>query len=528
MLGTVASVIVQCGETSKQVRSIPILSRRAFLGSLGVAALAMPLLQACGGGATAGITSASASANSATTTSAVSTSAAVAASSPVTSTSAALSTSSEGSSALAGTVTTSTATTTASAAAAAPGTAAKPLTIWFDYGGGGMFAYEDITAAFNAKYPGIKATATQVSKYKDKRLTAIASNTLKGAWVWLTYGWELPEFAQKGLLRPLDSYIASDKVNMQDFWPIVLTDTTYNGKNYGMTNHPAVVVLWQDTDLARAAGLDSTKPPTSWDALSTATQKLTQRSGKTFSQIGNDPTSTPYATWSAFWMAANGLQLLSADGKKATFNGSPAQDALNYVIKTVDQVYGGPAAIADWRKAEKFKFAAFAEGKAGLETNGNWIAWDIGQQKSPIPFTIAGIPGGSNNAGKQYIPQLGTFNCIPTAATDPQSSWTYANYFASKEGQIIMQKRSEDVPGNIAAAQDPTAMKAHYGRAQVLELFKAANALVYVRTPAYDAVNKALGTLSSDTLSKKTDVATALQTAQQQVQAALDAYWAGK
>jgi len=391
-----------------------------------------------------------------------------------------------------------------------------------------MFAYEDITAAFNTKYPGIKATATQVSKYKDKRLTAIASNTLQGAWVWLTYGWELPEFAQKSLLRPLDSYIASDKVNMQDFWPIVLTDTTYNGKNYGMTNHPAVVVLWQDTDLARTAGLDTTKPPASWDALLTATQKLTQRSGATFTQIGNDPTSTPYATWSAFWMAANGLQLLSDDGKKATFNGAPAQDALNYVIKTVDQVYGGPAAIADWRKAEKFKFAAFAEGKAGLETNGNWIAWDIGQQKSPIPFTLAGIPGGSNNAGKQYIPQLGTFNCVPTAATDADSSWTYANYFASKEGQIVMQKRSEDVPGNIAAAQDPTTMKAHYGRAQVLELFKASNALVYVRTPAYDAVNQALGTLSSDTLNKKTDVATALQTAQQQVQAALDAYWSGK
>jgi len=154
-----------------------------------------------------------------------------------------------------------------------------------------MFAYEDITAAFNTKYPGIKATATQVSKYKDKRLTAIASNTLQGAWVWLTYGWELPEFAQKSLLRPLDSYIASDKVNMQDFWPIVLTDTTYNGKNYGMTNHPAVVVLWQDTDLARTAGLDTTKPPASWDALLTATQKLTQRSGATFTQIGNDPTS---------------------------------------------------------------------------------------------------------------------------------------------------------------------------------------------------------------------------------------------
>lgn len=53
-----------------------------------------------------------------------------------------------------------------------------------------------------------------LANFKDKRLTAIASNTPKDAWVWLTYGWELPEFAQKNLLLPLDSYIASDKVNM--------------------------------------------------------------------------------------------------------------------------------------------------------------------------------------------------------------------------------------------------------------------------------------------------------------------------
>ncbi|MGI8913327.1 MAG: extracellular solute-binding protein [Chloroflexota bacterium] len=520
-----------------------MLSRRAFLTFLGITAVAMPLLQACGGGTAAGTASLS-NATSATVTAApTSSSSALASSSSAIATSSTAvtnsalaasttpaTTSAAGtiSSAAASTVTATSAATAASAAATAPGGAEKTLTIWFDYGGGGMFAYQDVTAAFNKKYPAIKATATQVSGYKDKRLTAIASNTLQGAWVWLTYGWELPEFAQKNLLRPLDSFIASDKVNMQDFWPIVLTDTTYNGKNYAMTNHPAVVILWQNTDLAKGVGLDTAKPPATWDDLMTATQKLTQRAGNTFTQIGNDPTSTPYATWGAFWMAANGIPLLSDDGKKATFNGSPAQESLNYVIKTMDQVYGGPAPLAAWNKAATDKNGPFAAGKAGLATNGNWMAWNVGQEKTPAPFTIDGIPGGSNNAGKQYIPQLGVFNCVPLAATDPDSSWTYANYFASKEGQITMQLRSEDVPGNIAAAEDPASVKVHYGRSQVLDLFKAANALVYVRTPAYDAVNKALGTLSSDSLNKKTDVATALAAAQQQVQAALDAYWSGK
>src|SRR6185437_15136664 len=285
-----------------------MLSRRAFLTSLGITALAVPLLQACGGGAaaiTASASTGSTSAPLAGSTSATSAPATTTSSVVTTASSSAVTTSAASTTSSAAT-STSAATSASSAAAAAPSGAAKPLSIWFDYGGGGMFAYEDVTAALYKKYPGIKATATQVSDFKNKRLTAIASNTLQGAWVWLTYGWELPEFAQKNLLRPLDSSIAADKVNMQDFWPIVLTDSTYNGKNYGMTNHPAVVILWQNTDLARAAGVDSAKPPASWDDLLTATQKLTQRSGTTFTQIGNDPTSTPYTTWSAFWMAANG------------------------------------------------------------------------------------------------------------------------------------------------------------------------------------------------------------------------------
>ena len=182
-----------------------MLSRRAFLTSLGITAVAMPLLQACGGGTAAGTGSLS-SATSATVTAALTstssapasssvpassstavTSSALAASTAPATTSAAGTTSSAATSS----ATATSAATSTSAAATAPGGAEKALTIWFDYGGGGMFAYQDVTAAFNKKYPAIKATATQVSGYKDKRLTAIASNTLQGAWVWLTYGLSL-------------------------------------------------------------------------------------------------------------------------------------------------------------------------------------------------------------------------------------------------------------------------------------------------------------------------------------------------
>ncbi|MCL5947215.1 MAG: extracellular solute-binding protein, partial [Chloroflexi bacterium] len=418
--------------------------------------------------------------------------------------------------------------TTVTATASAPGTPIQTVNVWFDYGGGGMYAFEDITNAFNQRFPSIKAIATKVNDYATKRLNAIASNTLQGGWVWLMYGWELPGYAEKKLLRPIDDYIARDKVNMKDFWPVVLADTSWNGKYYAMTNHPAVSVFWANQDLLRAKGMSPTVLPGNWDDILSAAQKLTTKVNGQLDIVGFDPTHVAYSSWAPARMAANGVELLSADGRKATFNTAAAQAALNYVVKFVEQVYGGKPALDKWYKVNNFHYAPIALGKEAMATDGNWWAWDISQQKPPIPFIVGGFPGGPNNQGKQYLPELGVMNSIPAPATLPDPSWEYINFFASKEGQIVMQRQSQDVPGNIAAAEDPAQVKSHFGRAEVLKLFEAASGFVYVRSPIYNKFNDIFNKLSDDTLNKKVDITSALQTAEQTAQAALDSYWSGQ
>ncbi|MCL4545809.1 MAG: extracellular solute-binding protein [Chloroflexi bacterium] len=415
--------------------------------------------------------------------------------------------------------------TTVTATVAAPGTPIQTVNVWFDYGGGGMYAFEDITNAFNQHFPNIKAVATKVNDYGTKRLNAIASNTLQGGWAWLMYGWELPGYVEKKLLRPIDDYIARDKVNMKDFWPAVLADTSWNGKYYAMTNHPAVSVFWVNQDLLKAAGMNPTVLPGTWNDILSAAQKLTTKSGGQLNVVGLDPTSVAYSSWAPAWMAANGVELLSADGRKATFNTAAAQAALNYVLRFVEQVYGSKAALDQWYKVNNFHYAPIALGKVAMQLNGNWLAWDISQQKPPIPFTVGALSGGPDNPGKQYLPELGVFNSIPAPATAPDPSWEYINFFASKEGQIVMQRQSQDVPGNIAAAEDPAEVKSHFGRAEVLKLFKESSGFVYVRSPVYAKFNDIFGKLSDDVIKKKADVTSALLTAEQTAQGALDAYW---
>ncbi|MCL4544749.1 MAG: extracellular solute-binding protein [Chloroflexi bacterium] len=418
--------------------------------------------------------------------------------------------------------------TTVTATAAAPGALIQTVNVWFDYGGGGMYAFEDITNAFNQHFPNIKAIATKVNDYGTKRLNAIASNTLQGGWAWLMYGWELPGYAEKKLLRPIDDYIAQAKINMKDFWPVVLEDTSWNGKYYAMTNHPAVSVFWENQDLVKARGMNPAALPGTWDDILSAAQKLTTKTNGQLDVVGLDPTHVAYSSWAPAWMAANGVDILSTDGRKVTFNTAAAQAALNYVVKFVDAVYGSKDALDKWYKVNNFHYAPIALGKVAMETDGNWLAWDISQQKPPIPFTVGAMPGGPNNQGKTYLPELGVFNSIPAPATAPDPSWEYINFFASKEGQIVMQRQSQDVPGNIAAAEDPAQVKSHFGRAEVLKLFAASRGFVYVRSPVYNKFNDIFNKLSDDVIKKKADVTSGLLMAEQTAQAALDSYWSGK
>jgi hypothetical protein len=59
----------------------------------------------------------------------------------------------------------------------------------------------------------------------------------------------------------------------------------------------------------------------------------------------------------------------------------------------------------------------------------------------------------------------------------------------------------------------------------VLKLFKEAGGFVYVRSPIYNTFNDIFNKLSDDVIMRKADVTSALATAEQTAQGALDAYW---
>ncbi|MCF3933900.1 extracellular solute-binding protein [Acuticoccus sp. M5D2P5] len=79
------------------------------------------------------------------------------------------------------------------------------------------------------------------------------------------------EFAEQGVLGPLDEVVASEGINRSDFHPAGWNGAVYKGQLYGVPIQTTPELLAYRTDLFEAEGID---PPTTTDALLAAARTL--------------------------------------------------------------------------------------------------------------------------------------------------------------------------------------------------------------------------------------------------------------
>jgi ABC-type glycerol-3-phosphate transport system substrate-binding protein len=115
---------------------------------------------------------------------------------------------------------------------------------------------------------------------------------------------------------------------------------------------------------------------------------------------------------------------------------------------------------------------------------------------------------------------------ITRATKQAEAAWDYLKFVGSKDGQVLVQKRTSDVAGHREAAHLPEIVNQNLGRKDILPLFERANALSYVPSPAGQAVEKVLGETQTKLLRREQSPKDALAEAAQLVQQQLDEYWA--
>jgi multiple sugar transport system substrate-binding protein len=280
--------------------------------------------------------------------------------------------------------------------------------------------------AFNRQYASSIKLNVVPEVNDQKILTAVASGNVPDI-LWLDRA-SIASWAARGALEPLDDLIGkSHVVKMSQFYPAAVKQVTYSGHVWGVPQFMDVRPLWVNLDPLKQAGLTPTQVQhASWNALRADGIKLTKKRGSKVSRWGFDTKVQDGFFWMYSW--GNGGDLLSADGKHASFDDARNVAALEYVVETVKS-QGGLAALKAF--AETWGWNAqhpFIQNQVAITLYENWLLGMIAQFAPSHNFAVYPFHGMN---GKPVSLTGGLAWAIPKGAANRDAAWTFIEFMSA-------------------------------------------------------------------------------------------------
>jgi len=166
---------------------------------------------------------------------------------------------------------------------------------------------------------------------------------------------QIGSLAARGAILSLDKCIDGEGIDTSQYVTAALDQVTFDGSVYGIPEFNVVQLTMANTSLLDAAGLTiADVNGSSWDAVTAASTALVKNDGGALSTIGVD---TKMPEFFPLWAKANGVDLISADGKTANLNDPKAVQAVEFAVGVYDD-QGGFAPVKAFRDSADF----FGEG----------------------------------------------------------------------------------------------------------------------------------------------------------------------
>lgn len=161
----------------------------------------------------------------------------------------------------------------------------------------------------------------------------------------------LGTYAANGTLMPLEECIANEGIDMTQYRDVAVQSVTFNGQVYGIPEFFNSLMLMINTKALDDAGLTlDDVSTTDWAALSALNEQLTVGNGATLTRMGFDSKLPEFLP---LWVRALGGEMLSEDGRTAMLNSPEVVQALEFAVSIYDQ-QGGFAAMKAFRDTWDF------------------------------------------------------------------------------------------------------------------------------------------------------------------------------
>jgi multiple sugar transport system substrate-binding protein len=273
------------------------------------------------------------------------------------------------------------------------------LTFWNGLTGGDRPTVEKLIREFNASHKKVrvKSVAMPWDVFYQKLLTSVSSG--KGPDIVAMDAGQIPKYASKGVLQPVDDFYSSTKyLDASALVPTATAASKYQGKNYGVPESWAPLMLFWNKEMFRKAGLDPNKPPATWSQFASMAKKLTvdgNHDGKPDQYAIALPDHETIPAYPVLlWQGGGGV--VSPDGKKAMLNDPATTKALSYWVNLVRKQKVSPIGLSG-ADADKL----FQTKKAAMELCGPWVTATFKQ--GGVDFGVgkpfAGPAGAATQAG---------------------------------------------------------------------------------------------------------------------------------
>jgi multiple sugar transport system substrate-binding protein len=257
---------------------------------------------------------------------------------------------------------------------------------------------------------------------------------------------EIPSFAQRGLLMPMEDHVLA-AINKEDLSWGTIESTMIEGHLYVAISHTRAANIWYNKDMFDAAGVDY--PPTTYPSDDWTWEKFVETARALTNvdemQYGVADTSSPDMIVSIG--RSNGGTVMSQDCAEFLMNDEPFVWAIQAMA---DLMLKEPVGAADVETQQAFGGGGelFYTGKAGMlmgSTRG-------GPLTTPVDFEwdYAGLP---IIPGKEPS-VVGWIECygVPTMTQHPREATQFAVYLMQDKAQELFAKSKSVIPINKTAA----------------------------------------------------------------------------
>ena len=248
-----------------------------------------------------------------------------------------------------------------------------------------------------------------------------------------------PGIVAKGIYKPIDAYVAKlPKADVGDFFPRVMEQYQWEGKQYGVPASITVMTIFYNKDLFDREGIQY--PDQSWTfegKYLDAARRLTKRDGNTVTQYG---VGNPHRDW--VWPWAGGVDYLDKTGKKVTIG--EAGEAARWFqfagdLRTKHRV---APTVAEQAAMQGGTRNFFLTGQVGMEIEGNWTLSDRKNVKN-FTWDVAPVPMGSK---ARPTPFFSTADMVCAGSKNPDEAFTLCSFIGNVDSEKILAAEFGRVP----------------------------------------------------------------------------------